>query len=78
VVATRVTGISEVIEDDETGILVPPSDPLLLADACESILKEPEMRQMLIVKARLFIEGCCDLEIQTRRLAEFMQKSGIL
>ena len=78
VVATRVTGISEVIEDDETGILVPPSDPLLLADACENILKEPEMRQMLIIKARLFVEGCCDLEMQTMRLSEFMQKSGIL
>jgi hypothetical protein len=36
------------------------------------------MRQMLIIKARLFVEGCCDLEMQTMRLSEFMQKSGIL
>jgi glycosyltransferase involved in cell wall biosynthesis len=78
VVATRVTGIPEVIEDEETGILVPPGNPLLFADACESMLKNPDNAQMIILKARLFVEGCCDLEVQTRRLSEFMQKSRIL
>lgn len=78
VVATRVTGIPEVIEDEETGILAPPSDPGLLADACESMLKDHENRQLMIVKARLFVEGSCDLVIQTRRLSEFLQKSGMI
>ncbi|MFA6101314.1 MAG: glycosyltransferase family 4 protein [Victivallaceae bacterium] len=78
VVATRITGIQEVIEDEETGILVPPSDPAQLADACESMLKDPENRQLIIVKARLFVEGSCDLLIQTRRLSEFLQESGMI
>ena len=78
VVATRITGVQEVIEDEETGILVPPSDPAQLADACESMLKDTENRQLIIVKARLFVEGSCDLLIQTRRLSEFLQESGMI
>lgn len=76
VVATRTAGIPEVIEDEETGILVPPSDPEQLAAACEAILKDQESRQLIIVKARLFVEGCCDLLIQTRRLSDFLQKNS--
>lgn len=78
VVATRITGITEIIEDDETGILVPPSDPVKLADACESMLKDIETRELMIVKARLFVEGSCDLLTQTRRLSEYLQKNGII
>jgi glycosyltransferase involved in cell wall biosynthesis len=78
VVATRVTGIPEVIEDEETGMLAPPSEPEKLADACQSMLKDPESRQLIIVKARLFVEGRCDLLIQTRWLSEFLQKSGMI
>jgi glycosyltransferase involved in cell wall biosynthesis len=78
VVATRITGMPEVIEDEETGILVPPSEPEQLAAACQSLLQEPENRQLIIVKARLFVEGACDLLIQTRRLSDFLQKSGII
>jgi len=78
VIATRTAGIPEVIEDGETGILVPPAEPAQLADACQSMLKDMESRQLIIVKAKLFIEGSCDLLIQTRRLSESLQKSGMI
>jgi glycogen synthase len=41
VVATRVGGIKEVVVDDETGLLVPPSDPPKLARAITRILEDP-------------------------------------
>jgi glycosyltransferase involved in cell wall biosynthesis len=37
VVATRVGGIPEVVEDGTTGFLVPPGDPMVLGDAMMSI-----------------------------------------
>ena len=41
-VATAVGGTPEVLEDGETGWLVPPSDPEALADALEAALTRPE------------------------------------
>ena len=41
VVATRVGGIPDVIEDERTGILVPPRDPAALCDALRSALSRP-------------------------------------
>jgi glycosyltransferase involved in cell wall biosynthesis len=41
VVATRVPGMDEVVQDGVTGILVPPRDPAALAAAVTQLLKEP-------------------------------------
>ena len=42
VVASNVDGIPEVVLDQETGILVPPSEPKALADAICTLLDSPE------------------------------------
>lgn len=42
VVATRVGGTPEVVEDGETGMLVPPDDPAALAAAVAAVLNDPE------------------------------------
>jgi glycosyltransferase involved in cell wall biosynthesis len=41
VVATRVGGSSEVVEDGRTGLLVPPEDPAALAQALRRLLNDP-------------------------------------
>lgn len=47
VVATSVGGTPELVEDGETGLLVPPRDPQRLADALRELLGDPERaRQM--------------------------------
>ena len=44
IVATRAGGIPEVVEDGETGVLVPPRDPHGLADAIVNLLKNDTRR----------------------------------
>ena len=46
-VSTFIGGIPELIQSGENGILVPPSDPELLADAIEKLIADPEMRVRL-------------------------------
>jgi glycosyltransferase involved in cell wall biosynthesis len=46
-VATAVGGLPDVIDDGETGVLVPPQDPEALANALAELLSDPERRQRL-------------------------------
>ena len=59
VVATPVGGIPTVIEDGETGLLVPPRDPVALRAAIERALSDPELRRKLGDAARRRVNGYC-------------------
>jgi glycosyltransferase involved in cell wall biosynthesis len=47
VVATRVGGVHEVVEDRETGLLVPPDDPTALASALNELLGDRDRRDRM-------------------------------
>lgn len=47
VVGTRVPGVEEIVEDDSTGILVPPGDVAALAGSITSLLRDSERRDRL-------------------------------
>ena len=47
VVASSVGGVPEAVEDGETGLLVPPRDPVRLAAALERLLVDPALRRRL-------------------------------
>jgi glycosyltransferase involved in cell wall biosynthesis len=47
VVATDVGGVSELVADGETGLLVPPDDPEALAEALGSLLGDPARRERM-------------------------------
>jgi glycosyltransferase involved in cell wall biosynthesis len=51
VVSTNVGGTSEVVENEETGLLVPPNNPELLADAIVRIVTDRELSNHLVEKA---------------------------
>ncbi len=47
VVASNAGGLPEVVQDNVTGILVPPKDPDALADAIVRLLRDPALRRRL-------------------------------
>jgi len=47
VVATNVGGIPEVVDDGETGILVPPRDPRAIAEALRRLLADRSLRERM-------------------------------
>ncbi len=48
VLATKVGGIPELIENGKNGLLVEPRDPIALADGIKKLLKENELREQII------------------------------
>ena len=55
IVATNVMGCNEVITNNENGLLVPPKDAVLLADAMHRVQTGPLLRQQLSQQVRLSV-----------------------
>ena len=58
VVASAVSGIPEVVEDGETGWLVPPEDPRALEQALEDVLARPQEARRRGEAGRRRVEEC--------------------
>jgi glycosyltransferase involved in cell wall biosynthesis len=59
VVATRVGGIPQLVEDGRSGLLVPPRDPVALRAAIDTLLADPELGRRLGREARERVRSLC-------------------
>ena len=55
VVVSRVGGMPEVVEHQQTGFLVPPGDEVALADALERLVTSQELRRSMGAAGRRFV-----------------------
>ena len=67
-ISTNVTGIPEVLDDGETGLMVPQHDPFALANAIERLLDDPGLCLRLSENARRRVEQAFDLSANTRQI----------
>jgi len=70
VVATRVGGNPEVVEDTVTGLLVPPGDPAAVADAVARLLDRPAEARLMAECGRARVRAAFSLERMIRALEE--------
>jgi colanic acid/amylovoran biosynthesis glycosyltransferase len=68
VVTTPVSGISELIGADWSGLLVPPGNPGLLANALERLLTDAELRDHLARTARAKVESQFSIDRSSAQL----------
>ncbi|MEM2170061.1 MAG: glycosyltransferase family 4 protein [Candidatus Bathyarchaeia archaeon] len=73
VVATNVGGNAELVENGKTGILIPPEDPVKLAEAISMLLQNKELAKELRFNARKRVEDY-KVEKIVRRYEEFFFK----
>ena len=66
VVATAVDGTPEVVIDDKTGLIVPPGDPVRLAEAICRLLHDPELRERMAKEGQKWVEANFSHEAQVR------------
>lgn len=71
VIASHLSGIPELVNDQLTGLLVPPRDATSLADALECFIQDPELRQRLGRAGREKVVDEFDLDKNAARLARY-------
>jgi colanic acid/amylovoran biosynthesis glycosyltransferase len=76
VVTTAVTGIPELVQDGDTGRLLPPGDPQALAGALRDLLLDPAAAARLAGSARARIERDFDIARNTRALRQVFGTAG--
>lgn len=76
VICTSVSGIPELIESGRDGLLVPPGNPSLLADALEHLLNGPELREKLARAARAKIETRFSIEASAEALRSLFENGA--
>ncbi len=77
VVASDISGIPELVDHEVSGFLVPPRDSLALADALETLGRQPELRQKMGLAGRDRVSRDFNLHHNAARLiAMFKQVAG--
>src|SRR5262249_22675985 len=74
VVSSLVSGIPEMVVDNETGLLVAPRDPAGLADAMERLLSDPALGRRLAANARARLDHSFDCWQTTRELGALIEQ----
>jgi colanic acid/amylovoran biosynthesis glycosyltransferase len=73
VVATSLSGIPELVRPAETGYLVPPADPVALADALAGVYADPEQATRLAKAGHALVQKEYDLHSNVARLVSLFQ-----
>jgi glycosyltransferase involved in cell wall biosynthesis len=69
-VASRTGGLTEIVEDGASGILVPPADAQALAAAILRLAREPDLRGRMGRRGRAIAEARFDIRDTARRFGE--------
>lgn len=73
VVATAVGGIPEIVVHDETGVLVPPGNPIALAAAIEALLRDPDRARALGARGQRRAREKFSIELTVKRHEELYE-----
>jgi colanic acid/amylovoran biosynthesis glycosyltransferase len=76
VVATRVGSVDELVRDGQDGLLVPPADPVALADALRRLAERPALAAQLGQAGRRTVAQGFDRARETARLAGLLAGEG--
>lgn len=73
-VATAVGGTPEIVEHGVSGLLVPPGDPLAIADSLESLITNLEYREQLVSSGRKRILLEFDIDVRVKRISSLYKE----
>jgi glycosyltransferase involved in cell wall biosynthesis len=74
IIASDVGGVPEIVVNGENGLLVPPANPLLLADACIQLVKDKSRANALAESGLKIARERFDIHDQVERLSNLYQE----
>ena len=75
VVATRVGGVIDIIEDGKNGLLVPPADPKSMAEAVFKIYKDPALARVLAENAFTKVKEQYNVELMVKNTLDVYREA---
>lgn len=72
-VSTNISGIPELLQDGENGLVVPPEDPHALAVAIERLIRDPALRRRLGEAAERRVRSDFDHHVSIRQLKDLFE-----
>jgi glycosyltransferase involved in cell wall biosynthesis len=76
VISTRLGGPAELVRDGENGIAVPPNDPIAIANAIISLLRDEPRRTAMGLRGRALVEEAFTTELRATRTAELLRRAA--
>jgi glycosyltransferase involved in cell wall biosynthesis len=67
-VVSRTGGLPEIVEDDDSGILVPAGDVTALASALDRLVSNPDLRARMGRRGRAVVEARFDIRVGVRQI----------
>jgi glycosyltransferase involved in cell wall biosynthesis len=78
VISTTISGIPEIIEDGVTGLLVPPREPVALAEAIRRLVRDEALQRTIAENGRRRVEALFEMNRNACRLIEVYESAGLL
>jgi len=78
VVGSRLSGIPEVVIHEQTGLLVPPEEPRLLADAIERVTLSPDQAEAWGKRGQALVRQHFDIRHNVRKQLAYLQQAAEL
>ena len=76
VIASRVGGIPEVLDDGIDGLLVPPADDLALSHALERLVSDPALRAALAARAEREVRARFDVARSSEQMQQLLLRAA--
>ena len=73
-ISTNISGVPELLDDGDNGLVVPPEDPAALAAALERAMRDPALRQRLGTAAEQKVRTRFDYHSSIRELAGLFER----
>jgi glycosyltransferase involved in cell wall biosynthesis len=75
VVATRIAGVSELVEHGEAGYLVPPGDLESLVEQIDMLLKDAALRNRMGAAGRAKVEADFDTGKESEKIVQILREA---
>ncbi|MCC1491149.1 glycosyltransferase [Cognatishimia sp. F0-27] len=74
VVCTRIAGVAELVEQDQSGVLVPPGDSAALAAAMQRLLADPHLRRLMGAAGQARVREAFAIQTEAARLSMLFEQ----